>query len=137
MQRVTGDARAYHRNQRQPLTQTKLARQARFIEDFQRAVGHFCGVAELQQVTVSVHPHRQRADVGPLQDQVDLFMRLFEIMSGRDEEFDQADIVMAGDDTRPRAGGQHALNTGRALKGTGVKHRGRQTGQLAGFVETQ
>ncbi len=34
VQRVTGDARTYHRHQRQPLTQTKLARQARFIRIF-------------------------------------------------------------------------------------------------------
>ncbi len=112
VQRVTGDARPYHRNQRQTLTQTKLARQARFIKNFQRAVGHFCGIAELQQVPVSVHTHGERAHLGALQDQVDLFMRLFEIMSGRNEEFDQADVVMAGNDTRPCAGGQDALDTG-------------------------
>ena len=41
VQWVTGDARAYHCHQRQTLTQAKLARQARFIKNFQRAVGHF------------------------------------------------------------------------------------------------
>ena len=61
VQRVTGDARAHHRHQRQPLTQAKLARQARFIQNFQRAVRHFSGIAELQQLAVIVNANGQRA----------------------------------------------------------------------------
>ena len=34
VQRVTGDASANHRDQRQPLTQAQFARQARFIKNF-------------------------------------------------------------------------------------------------------
>lgn len=54
VQRVTGDSRAHHRHQRQLLTQTQLARQTGFIEQFQRAVGHLGGIAELQQLTVGM-----------------------------------------------------------------------------------
>ena len=48
VQRITGDARPDHRHQRQPLAQTQLARQASFIQNFQRAVSDFGGVAKLQ-----------------------------------------------------------------------------------------
>ncbi|MNT44501.1 hypothetical protein D3C72_1810300 [compost metagenome] len=48
MQRVTRDTRADHRHQCQALTQTEFARQTSFIQRFERAVGHFRGIAELQ-----------------------------------------------------------------------------------------
>ncbi len=54
VQWVTGDTRAHHRHQRQLLTQTQLARQTRFIEQLQRAVGDLGGIAELQQLTVGM-----------------------------------------------------------------------------------
>ncbi len=66
VQRVTGDARPHHRHHCQSLTQAKLARQTRFIEDFQGAVRHFSGVAELQQLAVIVNPHGQRAYLSTL-----------------------------------------------------------------------
>ena len=47
VQRVTGDARAHHCHQRQSLTQAKLARQSRFIQNLQGAVHYFSGIAEL------------------------------------------------------------------------------------------
>ena len=156
MQRVTADARPDHRHQRQLLTQTQLARQTRFIEQTQRAVGHFRGIAELQQLTIGMHPHRQRAQLGTFKDKIQLLVRQLEILTGGHLELNQADIIMAGDNSRAGAGRQHALNargallrrvataqlqidiaTGDRLKGTGVQDRSRQARQLAGFIQAQ
>ena len=79
VERVTGDARAHHRHQRQPLTQAKLARQARFIQNFQGAVHHFGGIAELQQLAIVMHANGQRTHLSTFQDGVDIFVRQFEI----------------------------------------------------------
>ena len=156
VQRVTGDARAHHRHQRQPLTQAKLARQTGFIQNFQGTVRHFCGIAELQQLAVIVNTHGQRTHLGAFQDRVDLFMRQPEVLARRNLELNQANVVVAGNNTRPGTGGQHALNargalirgvaaaqlqvdiaTGNRLQRTGVQHRCRQTRQLAGFIQAQ
>ncbi|MNZ75618.1 hypothetical protein D3C78_940980 [compost metagenome] len=48
VQRITRDTCTDHRHQRQALTQTEFARQTGFVQRFERAIGHFCGVAELQ-----------------------------------------------------------------------------------------
>ncbi len=83
-------------------------------------------------------------------------MRQFEVLARRHLELNQTDVVMAGDDTRAGTGRQHALNargalirgvtaaqlqvdiaTGNRLQRTGVQHRCGQTGQLAGFIQTQ
>jgi hypothetical protein len=69
-------------------------------------------------------------------------MRQLEILAGRHLELNQADVVMAGDNTRPGTGSQHALNArgtlirgvataqlqvdiaaGNRLQRTGVQHR--------------
>ena len=83
-------------------------------------------------------------------------MRQFEVLIGSDKQFNQADIVMAGDNPRAGAGGQYALNTRRTLlrvitaaqlqiditagdrlKRTGVKNRGRKPRQFARFIQAQ
>ena len=42
-------------------------------------------------------------------------MRQLKVLACRDAEFNQADIIVAGDNTRARTGGQHAFNTRGAL----------------------
>ena len=83
-------------------------------------------------------------------------MRQLEVLARRHLELNQADVVVAGDNTRARTGGQYAFNTGRALirgiaaaqlevdiaagnrlQRARVQYRRGQTRQLAGFVETQ
>ncbi|SAD21636.1 Uncharacterised protein [Enterobacter hormaechei] len=115
VQRVTGDARAHHCHQRQSLTQAKLARQSRFIQNLQGAVHHFSGIAELQQLAIVMHANGQRTHLGTFQDGVDIFVRQFEILARRYLELNQADVIVAGDNARARTGCQHALDASGTL----------------------
>lgn len=103
-----------------------------------------------------MNANRQRADLRTLQYVQRLLMRQFEILIRGHQQFNQADIVMAGDNARTGAGRQYALNArgalfrvvaapqlqidiaaGNRLKGTGVEHRGGKARQFAGFIQPQ
>ena len=103
-----------------------------------------------------MHANGQRTHLGAFEDRVDIFMRQLEVLACRHLELNQADVVVAGDNTRPGTGRQHAFNTRRALirgvtaaqlevdiaagnrlQRARVQYRRGQTRQLAGFVETQ
>ncbi len=62
-----------------------------------------------------MHAGCQRAHLRALQQMVDLFVHRGKIMLRRDLELNQADIIVAGNNTRAGAGSQHAFNAGRAL----------------------
>ena len=83
-------------------------------------------------------------------------MRQFEILAAGYLELNQADIIMAGHDTRPGTGSQHAFDArgalirgvtaaqlqidiaaGNRLQRTRVQNRRGQTCQLAGFIQAQ
>ena len=103
-----------------------------------------------------MHANGQRTHLGAFQDRVDIFMRQLEVLARRHLKLNQADVVVAGDNTRPGTGRQHALNArgalirgvtaaqlevdiaaGNRLQRARVQYRRGQTRQLAGFVETQ
>ena len=62
-----------------------------------------------------MHANRQRAQLRAFENLIQLFMRQFEILTSRHLEFNQADVVVTGDNTRAGAGCQHALNARRTL----------------------
>ncbi|MNG95396.1 hypothetical protein D3C76_1853570 [compost metagenome] len=57
-------------------------------------------------------PYGQRFDLCALEHQIQLFLRQLEVMLRRNAEFDQADIIMAGDNFGTGTGSQYALDTG-------------------------
>ena len=69
----------------------------------------------MQQLAIVMHANRQWTHLGTFQDLVDLFMRQFEILTGGHLKLNQADIIVAGDNTRTSTGGQHAFNARGAL----------------------
>ena len=64
----------------------------------------------MQQLAIVMHANCQWTHLRAFQDLVDLFMRQFEILAGGHLKLNQADIIMAGDNTRTSTGGQHAFN---------------------------
>lgn len=48
-----------------------------------------------------MYANRQRTHLSTFEDRVDIFMRQFEVLARRDLELNQADVVVAGDNTRP------------------------------------
>ena len=62
-----------------------------------------------------MYANGQRTHLGTFQDGVDIFVCQFEILARRHLELNQADVIMAGDNARARAGCQHAFNAGGTL----------------------
>ncbi len=69
----------------------------------------------MQQLAVRMHAHRQRTHLGTLQDLVNILMRQLKVLAGRNLKLNQADVVMAGHNTRPGTRSQYAFNTRRSL----------------------
>ena len=64
----------------------------------------------MQQLAIVMHANCQWTHLSTFQDLVDLFMRQFEILTGRHLKLNQTDIIVAGDNTRASTGSQHAFN---------------------------
>ena len=112
VQRVFTHPGPHQRHQRQPFTQLQTARQFRVLQYLQRTVDHFGGVAQLQQIAVGVYPGSQRFYLRPVKQQFHLFLRQRKIMLRSNFQFNQADIIMTGNNLRSGTRGQHPLNTG-------------------------
>ncbi|MNT52890.1 hypothetical protein D3C72_1899420 [compost metagenome] len=111
VQRVFTNAGTYQRHQRQAFAQLQLTRQPRVLQRVQDAVHHFGGVAQLNQTAVRMNPYRQRFDLRALKHQIQLLLRQFKIMLTGNLQLNQTHVVMAGDDLRTGARGQHAFDT--------------------------
>lgn len=61
-------------------------------------------------MAIGMHANCQRAHLGTLEDKIDFFMRQFEVLARWNLELNQANVIMAGDNTRPGTRSQHAFN---------------------------